>query len=77
MAEILHAKINFQVLTVNRYIWTFMTNLETLPERFTEVVSNLIYSDTTHSPDCQGSDQWIWILTVLKKKQTRSRYNLW
>ena len=39
--------------------------LETLPERFAEVLSDLLYTDTAHGADCQGPDQWVWVLAVL------------
>lgn len=39
--------------------------LQTVPQRLTQVVDDLVDTDTAHRPDSQGSDERVRVLTVL------------
>ena len=43
-------------------------HLEALPEWFTEVFSDLVHSNATHCSYGEGSNQGVWVLTVLMGK---------
>lgn len=44
--------------------------LQTLSQRLAQVLSNLIHTNAAHCTHSQSSDQWVWILTVLKRERT-------
>lgn len=46
--------------------------LQTLSQRLAQVLSDLIHTNTSHCTHSQSSDQWVRILTVLKKERTTS-----
>lgn len=41
------------------------SHLETLPQWLTEVLGDLVHTNTAHRPDSQSSDERVRVLTVL------------
>ena len=41
--------------------------LKALPERFTEVLGNLINTDTSHGPDSKSSDERVGVFAILRE----------
>lgn len=46
--------------------------LQTLSQGLAQVLSDLIHTNTAHCTHSQSSDQWVWILAVLKRERTTS-----
>ena len=42
-----------------------LTYLKTFPQRFTQILCNLLHSDTTHSPHSKSTDQGVRVLAIL------------
>ena len=55
-----NSKVKFHI---NVHIHTIY--LKAFPERFTEVLGDLVDTDTAHGPDSEGSDERVGVLTVL------------